>query len=136
MLDRGRRRVAVVLVRHEGKYIGRIRARRPSFRSSVRVRVRGIADGKKRASWRTREAVQCGVKVAVADADTPSESFLLLLVLSSSPPSLSSVLDDDASDAIPPWMFKERGRKEGKVTPSPAYGPMPTPLHSADCVAG
>ena len=132
MLDRGRRRVAVVLVRHEGKYIGRIRARRPSFRSSVRVRVRGIADGKKRASWRTREAVQCGVKVAVADADTTESS----LPFSSGPPSLSSVLDDDASDAIPPWMFKERGRKEGKVTPSPAYGPMPTPLHSADCVAG
>ena len=47
--------------------------------------------------------------MAVADADTTESS----LPFSSGPPSLSSVLDDDASDAMPPWMFKEeRGRKK------------------------
>ena len=68
-------------------------------------------------------------KSGVADADTTESPFLP----SSLPPPLapSSLVLDDACDAIPPWMFKERGRKQGRKEGRKEGDPMPTPLHSS-----
>ena len=70
-----------------------------------------------------REACrQCGVKVAVADADTTESPSSLL-----PPPSSPSFVLDDASDAIPPWIFKERGRKEASEEGDPIIYAHSTP---------